>query len=194
MTRQSPRRSSNATTRFLAAAGLVALLGGMAFIVMGETGDDGGDHGRSRDDDDRDPSPPPVKKPPRADQDRRHRGRRLRPGGRPVRERRRRQARDRRQRHDGLEDRALPDDVQQVGRRPRARRRQAGEGVARRRHDRDAGLRRPGAGREFADRSVHVRLRVEDDRGAHDLCTEASSAGATSCSGSRPCPPTAWLP
>ena len=40
MTRQPPRRSANAT-RLLAAAGLVALFGGMVFIVMGETGDDG---------------------------------------------------------------------------------------------------------------------------------------------------------
>ena len=32
---------------------------------------------------------------------------------------------------------------------------------------RDAGLRRPGAGRRFADRPVHVRLRIQDDRGAH---------------------------
>ena len=135
-----PRRSSNATTRFLAAAGLVGLLGGMAFIVMGETVTTPAPRPlpRRRDRD----GPPPVKKPPGGDEDRRHRGRRLRPGGRPVRERRRCQARDRRQRHHSLEDRALPDDVQQVGRRPRARRRQAGEGVARRRHDRDAGLRR----------------------------------------------------
>ena len=50
MTRQPPRRSANATTRLLAAAGLVALLGGMAFIVMGETGDDGAKTARPRDD------------------------------------------------------------------------------------------------------------------------------------------------
>ena len=41
MTRQPPRKSASATTRLLAAAGLVALFGGMAFIVMGESGDDG---------------------------------------------------------------------------------------------------------------------------------------------------------
>lgn len=40
MTRQPPRRSASATNRLLAAAGLAALLGGMAFIVIGESGDD----------------------------------------------------------------------------------------------------------------------------------------------------------
>ena len=64
MTRQPPRRSASATTRLLAAAGLVALLGGMAFIVMGETGDDGGKTAAPATTTPAPTSPPPVKKPP----------------------------------------------------------------------------------------------------------------------------------
>ena len=64
MTRQPPRRSANATTRLLAAAGLVALLGGMAFIVMGESGDDGAKTAAPATTTPAPTPPPPVKKPP----------------------------------------------------------------------------------------------------------------------------------
>jgi F5/8 type C domain len=65
MTGQSPPRSSKAASRFLAAAGLVALLGGMAFIVMGETGDDGGTTAAPATTTTA-TAPPPVKNPPAA--------------------------------------------------------------------------------------------------------------------------------
>ena len=63
MTRQPPRRSASATTRLLAAAGLVALLGGMAFIVMGESGDDAAKTAATATTTPA-PTPAPVKKPP----------------------------------------------------------------------------------------------------------------------------------
>ena len=140
----------SATARLLAAAGLVALLGGMLAIIMSAREDDAVPPAAVKT-----TAATPATKPvgqatPCCDRDQGHRRRRLRPRGRQVRERRRRPARDRRQREDGVEDRALPLDVPQVRRRPRARRRQAGEGVARRRHDGDPGLRGAGAGRQLA--------------------------------------------
>jgi hypothetical protein len=61
---QPPRRSSTATTRLLAAVGLAALLGGMAFIVMGETGDDSKTAAPAPTTKPAATLPPPVKKPP----------------------------------------------------------------------------------------------------------------------------------
>ena len=47
---------------------------------------------------------------------------------------------------------------------------------------------------EFADRSVHSRLRVQDDRGAHDLCTETETRALPRDLDHVDARATAWLP
>ena len=160
--RRSPR-PARLPGRLLAALGLVALLGGMAVVVLA-----------SREGSTEQTAAPTTTRAAPAEteveaqaggagQDRRHRSRSLRSGRRPLRERQRRRTRHRRDRLDGLEDRALPQYLPQGRRRARPRRGQAGSGSAGRRHDRDPGLQRAGPGRRLAERALRRGLALEDD-------------------------------
>ena len=112
---------------------------------------------------------------PCCDRDQGHRRRRVRPRGRQVGERGGRPARDRRQREDRVEDRALPLDFPQVRGRPRTRRGQAGESVARRRDDGDPGYAAQVQAGNSSSGPFSTGVGVEDDGRANCLRAEATT-------------------